>query len=49
LWKEKYAAKRINNLMNAERQNLTETLFYDDIIGMTWEECKQKYLGDVGR
>ena len=27
LWKEKYAAKRINNLMNAERQRLTETLF----------------------
>ena len=49
LWKEKYAAKRINNLMNAERQNLTETLFYDDIVSMTWEECKQKYLGDVGR
>ena len=49
LWKEKYAAKRINNLMNAERQNLTETLFYDDIIGMSWEECKAKYLGDVGR
>ena len=35
--------------MNAERQNLTETLFYDDIVSMTWEECKSKYLGDVGR
>ena len=49
LWKEKYAAKRITNLMKSDRQNLTETLFYDDIIGMTWEECKTKYLGDVGR
>ena len=49
LWKEKYAAKRITNLMKSDRQNLTETLFYDDIIGMTWEECKEKYLGDVGR
>jgi len=49
LWKEKYAAKRINNLMNDERQKLTETLFYDDLIGMTWEECKFKYLGAVGR
>ena len=49
LWKEKYAAKRITNLMKSDRQNLTETLFYDDIIGMTWEECKEKYLGDVER
>ena len=49
LWKEKYAAKRITNLMKSDRQNLTETLFYDDIIGMSWEECKEKYLGDVGR
>jgi inner membrane protein involved in colicin E2 resistance len=49
LWKEKYAAKRINNLMNDERQKLTETLFYDDIITMSWEECKFKYLGAVGR
>ena len=49
LWKDKYAAKRINNLMNSERQNLTETLFYDDLIGMAWEECKFKYLGAVGR
>ena len=44
LWKEKYAAKRINNLMNAERQNLTETLFYDDIIGMTWEAVSYTHL-----
>ena len=49
LWKDKYAAKRINNLMNAERQNLTETLFYDDIVSMSWDECKHKYLGAVGR
>jgi len=49
LWKEKYAAKRITNLMKSDRQNLTETLFYDDIISMSWEECKEKYLGDVGR
>ena len=49
LWKDKYAAKRINNLMNAERQNLTETLFYDDICFMSWEETKDKYLTQVGR
>ena len=26
-----------------------EKLFYADIIGMTWEECKEKYLKEVGR
>tara|TARA_B100002019_G_scaffold285167_1_gene293802 strand:- start:135 stop:1412 length:1278 start_codon:yes stop_codon:yes gene_type:complete len=49
LWKERYAAKRINNLMNAERQRLDSTLFYDDVITMSWEETKHKYLGEVGR
>jgi hypothetical protein len=24
-------------------------LFYSDIIGMSWEETKEKYLGDIGR
>jgi len=49
LWKEKYAGKRINNLMNAERQRLNDTLFYDDIAFMSWEETKAKYLPQVGR
>ena len=35
--------------MNAERHKLTETLFYDDIVSMSWDECKHKYLGAVGR
>jgi hypothetical protein len=26
-----------------------EKLFYSDVIGMSWEECKEKYLGEVGR
>ena len=26
-----------------------EHLFYGDIVGMSWEETKQKYLGEVGR
>jgi len=26
-----------------------ETLFYDDLIYMDWEETKDKYLGQVGR
>jgi hypothetical protein len=49
LWKERYAAKRINNLMNSERQRLDSTLFYDDVISMSWEDTKHKYLGEVGR
>jgi hypothetical protein len=24
-------------------------LFYPEIIGLSWEETKEKYLGDVGR
>jgi hypothetical protein len=24
-------------------------LYYSDILGMTWDECKKKYLGEVGR
>lgn len=27
----------------------SETLWYSDIIGMSWEQCKQKYLSDIGR
>ena len=26
-----------------------ETLYYIDVIGMTWEQCKSKYLNEVGR
>ena len=49
LWKEKYARKRINNLVKNDRTNLTETLFYDYVCFMTWAETKAKYLGEVGR
>lgn len=49
LWKTKYARKRIINLVNNDRANLTETLFYDDICFLSWEETKEKYLGEVGR
>ena len=49
LWKEKYARKRITNLVNNDRLNINETLFYDELCYLTWEECKQKYLPDVGR
>jgi len=48
LWKNKYAKKRLASLKKQGRVS-TETHFYDDIIYMNWEECKKKYLGDVGR
>ena len=48
LWKEKYAAKRIRSLKEQNRVS-TETLFYDDLIYLTWEETKTKYLQQVGR
>ena len=48
LWKNKYAKKRIENLIKNERAS-KESLFYDDLIYMTWEESKNKYLSQVGR
>jgi hypothetical protein len=48
IWKEKYAGKRIKSLLADNRTNF-KTLFYDDIIYMTWEETKDKYLSQVGR
>ena len=48
IWKNKYAKKRLASLKQQGRVS-TETHFYDDIIYMTWEDTKAKYLGDVGR
>ena len=48
LWKEKYVARRIRSL-NERGSFSTETLFYDDLIYMDWEETKAKYLQQVGR
>jgi hypothetical protein len=48
LWKTKYAAKRLRSLIENKRTN-KETLFYDDLIFMSWEETKAKYLSQVGR
>lgn len=48
LWKEKYAAKRIRSLQEQNRVS-SERLFYDDLIYMSWEETKEKYLSQVGR
>jgi len=48
LWKNKYAKKRLASLKKQGRVS-TETHFYDDIIYLSWEETKQKYLPQVGR
>jgi hypothetical protein len=48
LWKTKYASKRMRSLIEQNRVS-KETLFYDDLIYMTWEETKNKYLSQVGR
>jgi len=48
LWKTKYAKKRLASLKKQGRVS-TETHFYDDIIYLSWEETKSKYLPQVGR
>lgn len=48
IWKTKYAKGRIS-MLKKKNQVSKETLFYDDLIFMTWEETKQKYLPQVGR
>ena len=48
LWKNKYAKKRLASLKKQGRVS-TETHFYDDIIYLSWEETKSKYLPQVGR
>jgi hypothetical protein len=46
-WKPK-AIKRYEKLYEEGRIK-PESLFYLDIIGMSWEDCKEKYLKEVGR
>ena len=46
-WKPK-AIKRYTKLFD-EGKLKPEKLFYGDIVGKTWEETKEKYLGEVGR
>ena len=48
IWKTKYAKGRIRQLQ--KKNNVSyESLFYDDLIYLSWEETKEKYLGQVGR
>jgi hypothetical protein len=48
IWRNKHAKPRIKQLVKKGRNN-DETLFYDDLIYLSWEETKAKYLGQVGR
>ena len=48
IWKTKHVKGRIKQLI--KKNNVSyETLFYDDLIFLTWEEAKAKYLPQVGR
>jgi len=48
IWKTKYAKGRISMLK--KKNNVSyESLFYDDLIFLSWEETKAKYLPQVGR
>ena len=48
IWKTKHAKPRIKQLVKKNRNN-NETLFYDDLTVLTWQQTKDKYLGQVGR
>ena len=48
IWKTKHAIGRIKQLTKKNKVSY-ETLFYDDLIYLSWEETKTKYLGQVGR
>jgi hypothetical protein len=48
IWKTKYAKGRISMLKKKNTVSY-ESLFYDDLIYLSWEETKAKYLPQVGR
>jgi hypothetical protein len=48
IWKTKYAKGRISMLKKKNTVS-KESLFYDDLIYLSWEETKAKYLPQVGR
>ena len=48
LWKEKHAKPRIKQLVKKGRVS-SESLFYDNLAVMTWQETKDLYLPQVGR
>jgi hypothetical protein len=48
VWKTKHAKPRIKQLAKKDKVS-TESLSYDDLIYLTWEQAKEKYLCQVGR
>lgn len=48
IWKSQYAKGRISMLKKKNTVSY-ESLFYDDLIFMSWEDTKAKYLPQVGR
>jgi len=48
IWKIKYAKGRISMLKKKNTVSF-ESLFYSDLIYLSWEETKTKYLPQVGR
>lgn len=48
IWKTKYAKGRIRQLQKKDNVSY-ESLFYDDLIYLSWNETKAKYLPQVGR
>lgn len=48
LWKNKYASKRMKSLIRQDRFSY-DNLYYDDLPFLTWQEAKEKYLGNMGR
>lgn len=47
IWK-KYASKRIKSLIKRNVYNF-DGLYYNEIIGKSWNEVKSKYINEVGR
>ena len=48
IWKMKHAKPRIKQLVKKDKVSV-DSLFYDDLIYLSWEEAKAKYLPQVGR
>lgn len=48
VWKNKHAKPRIKQLV--KKNNVSNSsLFYDDLIFLSWPEAKEKYLPQIGR
>ena len=48
IWKMKHAKPRIS-ILKKKGTVSHETLFYDDLIYLTWQQAKENYLPQVGR